>query len=238
MTVFSLAANPSLRWKVDRAFFLFMGVMILAENVLGFGRAFQKTNQAQELHSNWVKIHALAFAGWLLLFILQAGLIASRRLDIHRRVGIGGIALATLMVGLTIGSGISSYLHHPERNVIEHVMVDVSVHVAMFIFTGFVIAGILLRHRPEYHKRLMLLATMAVGLRWPPYILHLLFKVTWPAYFEQIGYVLAAIAFESVVYRRVNPVFKWGLAVYVIVPAGVEWIFDRVVPHLTVLPFF
>ena len=238
MAVFSAVENPSLRWKVDRAFFLFMGLMILAENVLGFARAFQKTNQAQELHSNWVKIHALAFAGWLLLFILQASLIASRRLDIHRRVGIFGIALATLMVGLTTGSGIGSYLSHPQQTAIEHIMIDVSVHVAMFIFVGFVIAGILLRHRPEYHKRLMLLATMAVGLRWPPYILHLLFGVTWPAFFEQIGYVLFAILFESVVYRRVNPVFIWGLAVYAIVPAGVEWLFETMVPHLTVLPFF
>jgi hypothetical protein len=238
MTVFTAVANPTLRWKIDRAFFLFMGLAIVAENVLGFTRVFLKTDQAQELHSDWVKIHALAFAGWLLLFVLQASLIASGRPDIHRRVGIGGIALACLMVGLTIISGISSYLHNPQRTAIEHVMVDITVHVAVFIFAGFVIAGILLRNKPEFHKRLMLMATMAVGLRWPPYIVHLLFGVTLPAYFEQIGYVLAAILFEGLVYRRVNPVFIWGLAVFMIVPISVEWIFDTVVPQMTVLPLF
>jgi hypothetical protein len=239
MTVFSAVASPTLRWKVDRAFFLSMGLAILAENVLGFTRVFLKTNQAEQLHSDWVKVHAIAFAGWVLLFVLQAGLIASRRLDIHRRVGIGGIALAALMVGLTIISGISSYLHYPQRTALEHVMTDVFVHVAVFIFAGFVTAGILLRKKnPEYHKRLMLLATMAVGLRWPPYIVHLLFGVTLPAYFEPIGYVLAAIVFEGLVYGRVNPVFIWGLGVFLIVPPSVAWIFHTAVPQLTVNSLF
>lgn len=240
MTVFSAVANPALRWKVDRAFYLCMGLAIVAENVLGFTLLFLKTDTADQLHSDWVKVHASAFAGWLLLFVLQAGLIASGRPDIHRRVGIGGIALACLMVGLTIISGISSYLHYPERTAIEHVMVDVSVHVAVFIFAGFVIAGIIcvLRNRPEAHKRLMLLATMAVGLRWPPFIVTLLFRVHLPAYFEPIFYVLAAILFEGLVHGRVSRVFIWGLAVFVIVPLSVEWIFDTVVPQLAVKPFF
>jgi F0F1-type ATP synthase membrane subunit c/vacuolar-type H+-ATPase subunit K len=232
----SLLAEPTIRWRCDRAFFIGMALAIIAENVVLFTISFLKTDIADELHSTWVKIHTAAFASWLLLFLTQATLITLRRPDIHRRMGIAGALLAALMIGLTIGSGISAFVRSPPRPLVDHLFLHVSVHVEMFIFTGFVTAALLNRGNPEVHKRLMLLATMAVGLRFPPPLVRILFHITLHHYWEQVFYVLIAMLYDYISRERINRVYIWGIIAFLIVAPGVEWTFRTVVPHLVAPP--
>src|SRR5262245_7348350 len=194
----SILGEPTIRWRYDRVFFVGMALAIIAENVVGFTISFLRTDIADELHSTWVKIHTAAFASWLLLFLAQATLITLNRPDIHRRMGVVGALLATLMIGLTVGSGISGFLRSPPRPVLDHLLLHGSVHVDMFIFTFFVTMGLLHRDNLEMHKRLMLLATITVGLRFPPLLIRFLFHVSWPHYFEQTAYVVAAMLYDYV----------------------------------------
>jgi hypothetical protein len=228
--------GPALRWRVDRFFFIGMALAMITENVVGFTISFLRSDIADELQSNWVKVHAAAFACWLLLFLTQAILIRSQRVDIHRKLGVVGALLAMLMVGLTIGSGISAFVQSPPRPVVEHLMLHVSVHVEMFIFSAFVVAGLLYRGVAETHGRLMLLATMTVGLRFPPLIIRLLFHVSVPHHYEQVAYVIAAMLFDFLFRGRVSRVYLWGLFAFLIVAPGVEWLFGILVPHLVVPP--
>ena len=41
-------------------------------------------------------LHGLMLTGWIVLFLVQTGLIAARRLTVHRRLGMAGAALAAL----------------------------------------------------------------------------------------------------------------------------------------------
>src|SRR5947207_15621678 len=43
-------------------------------------------------------LHGLVFTSWVALFITQTALVATKRTDIHRRLGIAGAVLAVLMV--------------------------------------------------------------------------------------------------------------------------------------------
>jgi hypothetical protein len=228
--------DPAIRWRVDRAFFVCMAVAIIGENIIGFTISFLRTDIADELHSTWVKVHALAFAGWLLLFLTQSILISLQRPDIHRRLGVAGALLAALMIALAIGSGVASFLQSPPRPVVDHILLHASVHVDMFIFTAFVTLGLLYRGT-ETHKRLMLLATITVGLRFPPLLIRFLFGVSLPHYLEQAAYVLAGILLDFVLRGRVHRVYIWGILVFLTVSPAVEWIFKTVVPHLVVRPF-
>ncbi len=45
-----------------------------------------------------VHIHGALFTTWMLFFIVQTALVASRRVAIHRRLGIAGAVLAAAMV--------------------------------------------------------------------------------------------------------------------------------------------
>lgn len=43
-------------------------------------------------------LHGLVFTSWVVLLVVQTALVAKRRTDVHRRLGVAGAALAALMV--------------------------------------------------------------------------------------------------------------------------------------------
>jgi hypothetical protein len=47
-----------------------------------------------------VHIHGAAFTAWVLLLIAQVSLVSANRVDVHRKIGLAGFGLATLMVVL------------------------------------------------------------------------------------------------------------------------------------------
>jgi hypothetical protein len=216
----------------DHVFFVSMAVVIAAMVLIGFTSSFLRTDLARQLQSIWVQGHAIAFSCWILLFLTQTALVASHRTDLHRRLGIVGAILAGLMIMLALISAIGGFSKSPPRPVIDHVMLYVVVHVDMFIFTIFVTAGLLLRHRPETHKRLMFLATIslldAVAERLPG-IAH----ISPQAHYAIVDlFVVCGIAYDLISNRRVNPAYFWGaLAIFVLPPAS-RVIFEMTVPHL------
>jgi hypothetical protein len=223
--------------EADRAFFVGMAVAITVVVAIGFTTSFLRTDIASQLSSLWVQAHAAAFTGWLLLFLTQTILIASGRRDIHRKLGIAGAVLACVMIGLSLISAINGFVKSPPRPTIDHVMLYIVVHVDMFMFAPFVAAGLLLRNRYETHKRLMFLATVslldAVTERLPG-ISH----ISPQAHYVIVDlFVVAGIAYDLVMLRRVNPAYLWGALVIFVAPPASRLIFAYTVPHLIgVLP--
>src|SRR6266849_4235218 len=113
-----------------------------------------------------VHIHGVLFSAWMLLFLLQNFLIARRRTSLHRRLGVLG---ALLIAGMFV-SGLSvsiawARIDSPATGAVAGVprltaVVIPLVSVAMFAL--FAIIGLIYRSRPDVHKRLMLLATIAL----------------------------------------------------------------------------
>jgi hypothetical protein len=74
-----------------------MGVVALAVAAAGFGPGFVSGHRnAPVTPLAW--LHGALFTGWLLLYVAQTRLVAAHRLDLHRRLGIVGVALALAMV--------------------------------------------------------------------------------------------------------------------------------------------
>src|ERR1700733_2587463 len=87
----------------DRRFYLVMAIASTILVFLGFARtyylkAYFGTPQLAPL----VHLHGIVFTTWMFFFVAQAGLIASNRPDIHRRLGYAGAALASAIVLLGI----------------------------------------------------------------------------------------------------------------------------------------
>ena len=57
-----------------------------------------------------VYVHGTLFTAWVLLFIVQTALVASRRVAVHRRLGVAGAVLAAAMVAA------GTFLPLPPRN--------------------------------------------------------------------------------------------------------------------------
>jgi len=75
--------------------------MAIATVLAGFGPTYYlKTSGGPKL-SPLIQLHAALFTTWMLVFAVQVFLVANRRTDIHRRLGLFGVivALAILVAG-------------------------------------------------------------------------------------------------------------------------------------------
>ncbi|HEV7893955.1 MAG TPA: hypothetical protein VGP08_25290 [Pyrinomonadaceae bacterium] len=108
-------------------------------------------------------LHGLVFTSWIVLFVVQTALVAKRRTDVHRRLGVAGAALAALMVlvGVTTALIRAKVADVPPGAPSPLVFLTVPLG-DMLVFACLVGAGFYFRRRTDTHKRLMLLATIAV----------------------------------------------------------------------------
>jgi hypothetical protein len=92
-----------LRLRRDDVFFSAMALLILGSVLLGFARTYYFAGVfAAHLPNPLVHVHAAVFSTWILLFIAQTSLVSAGRLDLHRRLGVLGAALAGAMVVLAL----------------------------------------------------------------------------------------------------------------------------------------
>ena len=157
--------DPAAVRRADRIFFLGMSVSICMIVIVAFSSSLLKTNLASQLASNWVKIHVLTFSSWILLFFIQTVLVAARRTDLHRRLGAAGAILAGLMIAATIEISIEAVRQGRAvltMSPLEALVFYTVPHVDIILFTLLVTAALLFRGKPETHKRLMLLTTIAL----------------------------------------------------------------------------
>src|SRR5712664_1482519 len=85
--------------RYDHLFFSAMALLMLATVFIGFARTYYLAGVFHApLPSRIIHVHGAVFSCWMLLLITQASLVSAGRADIHRRLGIGGMLLACLMV--------------------------------------------------------------------------------------------------------------------------------------------
>lgn len=146
---------------LSRYFYLSMSLVLAVLVAWGFSR----TVNANLFHANpprprllW--LHGAAFATWIVFFIGQSALVRAHRVSVHRLLGWFGAALATLMVvlGFTITVIMTRFdalvLH--QKDVASFVSIP---FVDMIVFGSCMALAIYWRKKPEYHRRLVFIAT-------------------------------------------------------------------------------
>jgi hypothetical protein len=170
------AARPRRRVRPDDLFFLGMAVVSLVVVLIGFARTYFLAGWLRApLPNLLLHIHGAAFTLWILLFLSQIGLVTSKRLAVHRRIGLFGFALAVVMVVLGVlaaGDQMTRHLREPGTDTLEDVRAFYAVPLSgMVMFATFIALGYRYRGNPAVHKRLMLFATFALLKaafdRWP-----------------------------------------------------------------------
>jgi hypothetical protein len=100
---------------------------------------------------------------WIALHYAQARLVAAHRVDLHRRLGIFGALVAALLaiqvITMAIGNAAAGHGAPPGRDPIQFLSVPIGTTTMFVTFVGSALA---LRRKREWHKRLMLLATMTL----------------------------------------------------------------------------
>lgn len=148
----------------ERLFYTGMAVVFIITVFAGFARTyylrpyFGTPSLPLLLH-----LHGLVFSSWLVLLLAQTSLVAAKRTDIHRRLGIIGAVIATLMIGIGTVTAIirAKIVEVPPGSPSPLVFLTIPLG-DMLVFGILVGAGFYFRRRADTHKRLMLLATIAI----------------------------------------------------------------------------
>ena len=140
-----------------------LALMIAAIVFVGFSRSFYGTLFADAAHPWIIHVHAAVYVGWLALLIAQTVLAARGDIATHRRVGKFGIAYGALVwvLGLIVSIAIPVFDVHSGQAERGEQFLAIPLG-DMVLFGGFFGAAIAYRRKPEIHKRLIILAAVAV----------------------------------------------------------------------------
>lgn len=159
----TLAAAPvRKRGNPDRVFFGGAAIALLLVTLIGFAPTyyFSYFTTAPAL-GPLLHVHGVVFSAWMLFYVGQTWLIGAGNVRLHRRAGMAGAGLAVLVFVLGVVTAIiiaRSNLHAAVR----HGPPVIFPLGAITAFAVLCTAGIALRQRSMHHKRLMLLATVAL----------------------------------------------------------------------------
>lgn len=203
----------------ERLFYIGMAVLILVTVFAGFSRSyFLKAYFSSPQLSLLLHVHGLVFTSWILLFLAQTTLIATRRTDIHRRLGVLGGVLAALVI--IVGSA-TAIVRVQQGATVPGVPPLSFLAVPLFdmvVFALLVAAAFYYRHRADVHKRLMTLATIALL---PAPIARLPIAMIQegglPAIFGVADlFIVLCLVYDLLTRRRIHPATAWGGLVIVV----------------------
>jgi hypothetical protein len=158
-------------------------------------------------------LHGIVFTSWLVLLLTQTALVAANRTDVHRRLGAVGATLAVLMILIGTATAIirAKIVDVPPGAPSPLVFLTIPLG-DMLVFSILVGAAFYFRRRGDIHKRLMLLATIAIL---PAATARLPF-----AFIQQIGplaffgladlFIVACLLYDLIARRRFHRATVWG----------------------------
>jgi hypothetical protein len=203
---------------LGRYFFVVMASMVAVIVLAGFAPSFylRAAFQPGARLSILLHVHGAVFSAWIVLFLIQPILIVRGSRALHRRLGWLAVAIAAAMVALVAGATVEEMRRVPPAP-------PASIALAlntfdMVVFAILVSRAIYLRRQPEWHKRLLLSATLI--LLGAPLLRLLIFlrgHVTHDLLIIDVLLVdlffLMCLAFDLHTRRRVHPAyfFAFGL---------------------------
>jgi hypothetical protein len=159
-------------WKprADNVFFPAMSILILVVVVFGFAQSYFIPGLVfAKLPNALVHIHGALYVSWIFLLVLQNFLVAAKKIKWHIALGTLGVILPPLMAVM----GVLTVFDSIRRNgtPIPPQLMIVGDFGELAVFLVLVAWAMLVRRTPTAHKRLMILATMAITgpaiNRWP-----------------------------------------------------------------------
>jgi hypothetical protein len=204
--------------RSERIFYVGMSLVAVATVFAGFARTyFLRSYFHPDPLTLLPRIHGLVFTGWIVLFVAQTTLVAARRTDIHRRLGWAGAALAVLMMIVTWLTAVAA--------VHQAVLVGNAFLARAFfaipladllVFAALVGAAIVYRRWPDTHKRLMLLATLAIldaaTGRWP---IKFIESTKYGYYVALDVIIIAVVAYDVLSRRKLDRAYAWGVTLVI-----------------------
>jgi hypothetical protein len=219
---------------LDQYFYFFMALLIPA--VVAYGFSF--TVGENLIHPAIPRplilyVHAAVFSGWLVFFMLQSALVRTHNVNWHRRIGWFGVALGVVIpvlgVFTTVTMGRFNILRLHSTRAESALMIPLFDMVA---FTPTFALAIYYRKKPEFHRRLILMATCALTAagfgRFPGWLL--------PHEFFYAGVdllILLGVVRDMIVNRSVHRIYFYVLPAFIVGQTIVSYTVFHHLPYWT-----
>jgi len=155
-----IPSPAALRWRRDRWFFSGLALLSALLVFAGFARSYYlKTAYGTPELSTLLHVHGAFFSTWIVLLVAQTTLVAVKRTDLHRQLGVAGGVLAALMTVLAVAVGIDGARRAGAPDAIPALAFLTTPLATVVVFPVLVSAALYWRRQPDIHKRLMLIAT-------------------------------------------------------------------------------
>lgn len=150
----------------ERLFFVLIAASMFLSVLVGFAPRYYLApingSPAMAQASLMIHFHGALFSVWVLLFMVQVGLVAADRRDLHMALGTGGLFLVPLMIVI----GTLTALQQVARRSGPPMLDPLSwLAVPLLSVVGFgvlFVVALALRRTPGAHKRLMVLGMAAM----------------------------------------------------------------------------
>jgi hypothetical protein len=237
--------SETLKTGVTRYFFVAMAALVILTVFAGFAPSFYLRSAFHPDHelSVLLHVHGLAFSTWIILFLLQTLLIAKGSRTLHQRLGWFTVGVAALML-LLVGAATVEQMRRGLP--LDQAATDLSLNLFGAIMFGVPLGcAIYYRKRPDWHKRLMLCATL--GLLGAPILrlillsTHLDFPtaIIWGAVVANL-FFLPCFAYDLFTRGKIHRAYLYVLALFIVsqiamvhLPSWSPWLgFSRSVQHL------
>ena len=195
----------------DHLFFPAMALLVLATVFAGFAPTYYLAGVFHApLPSTIIHVHGAVFSCWVLLLIAQTSLVSAGRVDLHRRLGIAGFLLAWLMVVVGVWAATDALVRNfpPGRDAKAFFIVPIT---DMVVFPTLIFFAFRARFNPTTHKRIILVATVALMTapiaRLPFALIH---RKPPMAHLASYIFLLILAAYDLLSARRVHRATLWA----------------------------
>jgi hypothetical protein len=191
-----------------------MSLAALAIMFAGFAKTwFLRSHFHPEPLTLTVRLHGAAFTAWVLLLLVQTTLVSARRTDIHRKLGWIGTGLAAFMMVIALDAAVIAVHAAVVCCNADLARAFLLIPIAdVIVFGALVGCAVIYRREPGTHKRLMLLATLAIldaaTTRWP---LQFIQTSKYGYYVALDAIILAVVAYDAISRRQLARAYAWGV---------------------------
>jgi uncharacterized membrane protein YozB (DUF420 family) len=205
--------------KTYGRFYLIMSLAMAAVFVAGFTTTVPGDFAPTPGLPLLLHVHGAVFTCWVLLFVAQPAFVARGSLALHRKVGMLGAWLAAAMVIMGLAATVFAIRVDRVPPFFPPAIFLVMNTIGILVFGGLVAGGVALRRNADWHKRLMLCAT--VSILGPGFGRALPMADFGPAapliMFGAIAlFAFAGPVMDLIVRKRIHPAYFWGVGAILI----------------------
>lgn len=199
--------------RYDRQFFMAMVIVLTIVVAIGFAPTYYAAGVFRApLPSPIIHIHGAVFSSWMVLLLVQTGLVSAKKVQWHRKLGVAGFVLACLMVVMAVLAASDAMRRAKSAPNSEAILEFLIVtFVEAFVFGGLAAWAYALRRNPAAHKRLIVIATAGItGPAFYRWHVSYLYHSPYHDHYVTAMFLVVLAAYDLWSTRKIHRATLWG----------------------------